>query len=782
MLPVEPNQPVFTPVETPGGLVQNPETAPITYSGSGTRTGSPAILRAGPSVGALLHSLKRRWLSAGLLAGILACCVAAVIWRVAPAPYEATAYVHYQGNFPVYETGKGGGYIEMKDRMRSQANYLRIQVTGQVLKSEEVKSFRTYQELGGLDAWAEDHVTITAKEGEMTIPIVVEGEHPQEIKLIADRIAQGFITQMEQKRADYKENLERSLANLDAQLHEAYESRQKVFKGDLAQQQGSHLNQRELLKSQLTQNREQQTKLSAELVGYQSEETALKQKLDQISEKDVASVTAPRRDVLEEQLRDPRIKSLDKQIEQKSQEYSQEESLTPKRERPYSSRLLLLKNELTRLQDQRKGIAQQIESQVQDDARKKQLAELKQTSQEELAKTQRTIRRLEAMKQSLAQQEPDLQKQLGALDPDVALPPSASVLALKIKTLGEELRKRSEQLAELEAEEPQKKGNAQQAGKAKETTPSLPWVSVSLAQVPESRERKKQMMFTALGFLGTFGVVLLGVAFFDFRKRYVTNAEQVTEGLGIPTLGSLPRLPNSARYVEAAEGDSRAAFWQSRLMESVDALRTFLLRNLGEGPRVVMISSAVEGEGKTTLASQLAASCARSWRKTLLIDGDLRKPAAHELFQLPKEPGFSEVLRGEMDLEDVIRPTSLGRLSMMPAGHWDAHALQALAQEGAQGFLEQLKDEYEVIIVDSAPILPVTDSLLLGQHVDTVILTGLCDKSRLPGLYAANQRLLAVGIPVLGSVLIGGSGDATDVGLQYPRYTAAVARDRVTPG
>src|SRR5581483_5784924 len=114
----------------------------------------------------------------------------------------------------------------------------------------------------------------------------------------------------------------------------------------------------------------------------------------------------------------------------------------------------------------------------------------------------------------------------------------------------------------------------------------------------------------------------------------------------------------------------------------VDALRTLLLRGAGEGPQVFMVTSAVGGEGKTTLAAQLASSLARAWRKTVLIDGDLSKPAAHRRFDVPLEPGLSEVLRGETEAGDDPPPTAETRLWVMSAGHWHSHAVQALAQDG----------------------------------------------------------------------------------------------------
>jgi capsular exopolysaccharide synthesis family protein len=160
------------------------------------------------------------------------------------------------------------------------------------------------------------------------------------------------------------------------------------------------------------------------------------------------------------------------------------------------------------------------------------------------------------------------------------------------------------------------------------------------------------------------------------------------------------------------------------------------------------------------------ASLARAWRKTLLIDCDLRNPAAHQLFDLPLEPGLSEILRGEVELDDVVRPTPISRLWLMPAGKWDSHAVQALAQEQMRDFFGRLKDQYDFIIVDACPVLAVADSLLIGQHTDAALLSIMRDVSRMPTVYAAQQRLSALGIRMLGAVVIGEKTETYALGQQ----------------
>src|SRR5262249_25780476 len=153
--------------------------------------------------------------------------------------------------------------------------------------------------------------------------------------------------------------------------------------------------------------------------------------------------------------------------------------------------------------------------------------------------------------------------------------------------------------------------------------------------------------------------------------------------------------------------------------------------------------------------------------KTLVIDGDLRKPAAHRVFNLSQEPGLCELLRNDVTVTDVVKPTSLGRLWLMPAGQFDSHAVQALAQDSMRTLFEQLKQQYDFIIVDSCPVLPVADALLLGQYVDGVIFSILRDVSRAPAVYAAQQKISNLAIRILGAVMIGANNDAGSAAYAY---------------
>jgi capsular exopolysaccharide synthesis family protein len=137
----------------------------------------------------------------------------------------------------------------------------------------------------------------------------------------------------------------------------------------------------------------------------------------------------------------------------------------------------------------------------------------------------------------------------------------------------------------------------------------------------------------------------------------------------------------------------------------VDAIRTTLMNAAKfEGLRTIMVTSAVGGEGKTLLSCHLAASLARAGCKTLLIDGDLRRPSVHRLFGLDLPPGLSELLLGKAEPAEAIRAGAVEGLSVITAGQSDTQAVQSLAGRRLRTMLDQLRGEFEFIVIDSAPV------------------------------------------------------------------------------
>jgi len=130
---------------------------------------------------------------------------------------------------------------------------------------------------------------------------------------------------------------------------------------------------------------------------------------------------------------------------------------------------------------------------------------------------------------------------------------------------------------------------------------------------------------------------------------------------------------------------------------------------------------------------------------------------------------MSEVLRGEADLDAVIRPTSVDDLWMITAGSSDSRALQMLAHESVRTLFDRLKGRFDFLVVDTSPVLPVPDALLIGQHLDAAVCSILRDVSQVPRVFAAHERLQTLGIRILGAVLAGVRSDVYGVEYQYSR-------------
>src|SRR5262249_16799456 len=194
----------------------------------------------------------------------------------------------------------------------------------------------------------------------------------------------------------------------------------------------------------------------------------------------------------------------------------------------------------------------------------------------------------------------------------------------------------------------------------------------------------------------------------------------------------------------------------------------------------LMVTSALKGEGKTSLACHLATSLARAGRCTLLLDCDFRSPSAHHVLDAPLMPGLCELLRGEANLGDAIRPTATALLSLIPAGRCDSQAIEALAQDDLRDLFLALRERFDFIIVDSAPALLVSDSLMISQHVDAVLFSILRDVSRVPKVHAAYERLTSIGARICGAVLAGAAEEAT--GYDYHYLAQSASADRAARG
>jgi len=172
--------------------------------------------------------------------------------------------------------------------------------------------------------------------------------------------------------------------------------------------------------------------------------------------------------------------------------------------------------------------------------------------------------------------------------------------------------------------------------------------------------------------------------------------------------------------------------------------------------RILAITSAVSQEGKTSVAVQLAVSIARATHEpTLLIDGDLRSPGVHRVFDLPLAPGFTKVLAGKCPVEEAIVPTGAENVDVLPAGELSTSPHRLLGNGNLETLLRSLPAKYRYIVVDTPPVLAASESLILASSADAFLMCAMRNVSRLSQVEKATERLTATGGRLAGTVLSG---------------------------
>ncbi|WP_263310007.1 polysaccharide biosynthesis tyrosine autokinase [Brachybacterium atlanticum] len=263
---------------------------------------------------------------------------------------------------------------------------------------------------------------------------------------------------------------------------------------------------------------------------------------------------------------------------------------------------------------------------------------------------------------------------------------------------------------------------------------------------PVSPDREKFLIAGA-----AFGLlVALGLAWLrDRNDSRLRTADDVTDVVGLPTLGALPDAKEFARGKDGVLPEP--AFFPSR--EALRKLRTNLRYiDVDNPPRSIVVTSSAPGEGKSTVASNLARVMARAGQPTLLVDADLRRPMIAQQFSVDGEVGLSQLLAASVSLEDVAEPTTVPLLTLLPAGQIPPNPSELLGSRRMQELIEELSRQYFVII-DAPPVLAVTDAQLLTRHSDGAILVAVPGQTRTAAMQKAVEAIRAVNGTVYGAVL-----------------------------
>jgi succinoglycan biosynthesis transport protein ExoP len=684
----------------------------------------PPALAGGPDLPGLLRALKRRWFLALSLGSVCAAAVAAAVYCLMPPKYTAFTQIHLDSIPPFFLTPDPDAARQFNMYQSTQAAKLKSRfVLNAALRRDDVRALPTVQAQAEPVLWLEDELKVEFKEGQEFLTLTMSLPEPDAVVTIVGAVAQAYLQEVNDQEPKRRSQRQAELEDYLAKINQTVKKKKELFKqraDEIGTSDGPAVVQKQVnLLAELGNRRALHAGLRADLLRA---ETKLK---TYEAQKPVGDLVIPESVLKEAVAADAycqtHLARLSR-VQDVLDEYGAG-AKNPEAEPTYrqaKGRLVAIQKELdVRIAKIREEVAKRIASRVKGE-----------------------------YEAGLAQ-----------------LRTEAGLAADNEKRVGEEveaLRKESEKIGTMSTEMEMLRGEIELEGKvAKEIDEKAKTLGlelrapsrVSLAQEAglQKKDLKRFLLMLILGPLAVFGAICFGVAWLEFRARRIRSADEVRTGLGMRVVGAVPALMPPRRAADGAEDVEDHA-----LLESIDGIRTLLLKNASiEATRVIMVTSAVAGEGKTTLASHLATSLTRAGRKTLLIDCDLRRPAVHQLFELPQQPGLSEVLLNEVHVAEATCSTTIDGLWVIPAGQWDRSVMAALARNGVEDIFEKLKSEYDFIVIDSHPVMPANDSLLIGQHVDTVLLSLLRDVSQAPRVYAACQRLSTLGIRILGAVVNG---------------------------
>ena len=289
---------------------------------------------------------------------------------------------------------------------------------------------------------------------------------------------------------------------------------------------------------------------------------------------------------------------------------------------------------------------------------------------------------------------------------------------------------------------------------------------LELRDDPVSPNRLKLVMFALI-----FGVVLsLGVPFLiEYLDHTLTNLEQVESTFQLRGLGIVPKLENTEAPALISTDDSKV----NSLIENFRVIRTNVLSmgSLSKTPHVIMVTSAMPKEGKTVVSSNLAISFAHTGVKTLLVDTDLRRGRLHRLFGYRKSPGLSNVLLDEVSLEEACRPTNHENLTVLSAGRHLETGTELLASQKFNDLMATLRGRYERIIIDTPPVLGLSETSIMQGLVDGVLFVIWSAHTPIRNMKAAIEMLQANGANFYGFVLNRLDLSATQNYYQYYYYS-----------
>ncbi|TDE38845.1 GumC family protein [Antarcticimicrobium sediminis] len=274
---------------------------------------------------------------------------------------------------------------------------------------------------------------------------------------------------------------------------------------------------------------------------------------------------------------------------------------------------------------------------------------------------------------------------------------------------------------------------------------------LSAAIAPKQPSAPKKAQILALGlFLGLF-VGCGGVLAREMTQNTFRTAAELEEKTGFAVMGQIPLIPGRSRADIIAYLRSKPT---SVASEAIRNLRTsLLLSNVDNPPKTIMLTSSLPGEGKTTLSISLSLNLSGMGKRVLLVEGDIRRRVFNQYFDIHQKQGLLSVIAGEAELEDVVYKNEELGFDILIGEKSSINAADLFSSERFHHFITQARDKYDVVIIDTPPVLVVPDARVIAQSVDAILYSVLWDKTTKSQVAEGLNQFSMLGLGVSGLVL-----------------------------
>ena len=699
--------------------------APLGGPQGGSTFGGADPLAGGIDYRRVWHAFRRRWLPATALALTLGSLAGILTWLFLPRNFEAVAWLRVRDKSGMYGVGGGRDNAEYEAYRKTQVQLIKSPfVLTSALRRPGISSLTTFSDEDDPVGWLMRNIQVSAPMESEVVQVRLRGENAKEVTQIVNAVTQAYLNDVVNKekterlqRRDtlerkYKENMAEVRANLDT-YHNLAKSLGTSDSAEVATQRALLLDHLGTLRAQINQSQRDLTLIDAELAIMDAKDKGEISLEQAVPEETVDALL----------LRDPQFAELRERLAaiEESMAYQSERSARGGSD-PAVKRLEAMRDSMVRrLEDRKEELRPQIVAQLALDSSNRRTG---------AAAESPVVLRMR--RKILADQLEDANKQFDKVADEVRALGAANADLLARKQEIEQLMKVTDQMGvQLNATEIDV-GMPNRVELIEEASP------------PEGSDDLFRTMLSALA--ATAGLVLGGgtIVLFEYLRDRVSTPDEVAQRVGLRVIGTVPRVSRSRKRPN-----------DSHVSECVDGIRAVVSQTGREAPRVILVTSAVEHEGKTTFAAQLAASLARSGKRTLLLDGDLRHPNVHLALGLDLRAGLPEVLRGEVSADEAVQPTAIDGLFAVTGGACDYAAITALSRPESAAVIKHYREGFDHVVIDAGPVLAFADVLLLGQLSDIAIVATMRDVSRMPQVTSAVDRLRSVGIRVLGAVVNG---------------------------